>query len=265
MHWARVAILDTVGCTLAGASEPCARIVARVTAAGGPCLVFGTDAARGAPGCRADQRHRVACTGLRRLQQHAGRASIGADPAGTVRAGRHARGRWPRIRRGLCGGLGDRDAHRARHQLLPLRERLASRPRRSACSAPPPRAAICWDWRPMSPQRRWAGRVVRVGRQGELRHDDQAAACRSLLAQRHAGGAAGGGGVHRQCRRAGAQAGVPACVQRRRAISMRTRSCATGVSPGTSCSLAWRSSSIHAAAARIRRSMRCCRWCASMA
>src|ERR1700757_781622 len=42
LHWARVAILDTVGCTLAGASEPCARIVARVTASGGPCLIFGT-------------------------------------------------------------------------------------------------------------------------------------------------------------------------------------------------------------------------------
>jgi 2-methylcitrate dehydratase PrpD len=42
VHWARVAILDTVGCMLAGASEPCARIVARVTASGGPCLVFGT-------------------------------------------------------------------------------------------------------------------------------------------------------------------------------------------------------------------------------
>jgi MmgE/PrpD N-terminal domain len=45
-HWARVAILDTVGCTLAGASEPCARIVERVATAGattGQCLVFGTD------------------------------------------------------------------------------------------------------------------------------------------------------------------------------------------------------------------------------
>jgi 2-methylcitrate dehydratase PrpD len=42
LHWARVAILDTVGCTLAGADEPCARIVARVTAAPGPCLVFGS-------------------------------------------------------------------------------------------------------------------------------------------------------------------------------------------------------------------------------
>src|SRR3984893_8898528 len=46
LHWAKVAILDTVGCTLAGASEPCARIVDRVTTAGAPmgqCLVFGTD------------------------------------------------------------------------------------------------------------------------------------------------------------------------------------------------------------------------------
>jgi len=41
LHWARVAILDTVGCTLAGASEPCARIVLRVTATNGPCTVFG--------------------------------------------------------------------------------------------------------------------------------------------------------------------------------------------------------------------------------
>jgi 2-methylcitrate dehydratase PrpD len=45
-HWAGVAILDTVGCTLAGAGEPCARIVERVTTGGasaGQCLVFGTD------------------------------------------------------------------------------------------------------------------------------------------------------------------------------------------------------------------------------
>lgn len=44
-HWARVAILDTVGVTLAGASEPCARIAARVLVGGsvGPSLVFGTD------------------------------------------------------------------------------------------------------------------------------------------------------------------------------------------------------------------------------
>jgi 2-methylcitrate dehydratase PrpD len=44
VHWAKVAILDTVGVTLAGAAEPCAQIVARMAAnGGGDCLVFGTD------------------------------------------------------------------------------------------------------------------------------------------------------------------------------------------------------------------------------
>ena len=42
VHWARVAILDTVGCTLAGADEPCARIVGRVAGSAGPSVVFGT-------------------------------------------------------------------------------------------------------------------------------------------------------------------------------------------------------------------------------
>jgi 2-methylcitrate dehydratase PrpD len=44
-HWAKVAIMDTVGCILAGAAEPCARIAGRVAAIGGangPCVVFGT-------------------------------------------------------------------------------------------------------------------------------------------------------------------------------------------------------------------------------
>jgi 2-methylcitrate dehydratase PrpD len=44
--WAKMAILDTVGVTLAGAGEPCAQIVERVlagaTGAGG-CLIFGSD------------------------------------------------------------------------------------------------------------------------------------------------------------------------------------------------------------------------------
>jgi 2-methylcitrate dehydratase PrpD len=46
VHWAKVAILDTVGCTLAGSTEPCARIVDRVTTGGascGACLIFGTN------------------------------------------------------------------------------------------------------------------------------------------------------------------------------------------------------------------------------
>src|SRR3954454_20470987 len=48
VYWAKTAILDTVGVTLAGAAEPCTQIVARVLAAGtgagsGECLIFGTD------------------------------------------------------------------------------------------------------------------------------------------------------------------------------------------------------------------------------
>ena len=48
LHWAKAGILDTVGVTLAGASQDCARIAARVVATGhplggddGPALVFG--------------------------------------------------------------------------------------------------------------------------------------------------------------------------------------------------------------------------------
>jgi 2-methylcitrate dehydratase PrpD len=46
VDWAKMAILDTVGVTLAGAGEPCAQIVERVLAAStgnGECLIFGSD------------------------------------------------------------------------------------------------------------------------------------------------------------------------------------------------------------------------------
>jgi 2-methylcitrate dehydratase PrpD len=44
VEWAKAAILDTVGVTLAGASEDCARIVAETLGgAPGPCLIFGSD------------------------------------------------------------------------------------------------------------------------------------------------------------------------------------------------------------------------------
>ena len=43
VHWAKVGILDTVGVTLAGSTEPAARLVAEVTATtAGPSLIFGT-------------------------------------------------------------------------------------------------------------------------------------------------------------------------------------------------------------------------------
>ena len=42
VDWAKAAILDTVGVTLAGAGEECARIVERVlVGVGGECLIFG--------------------------------------------------------------------------------------------------------------------------------------------------------------------------------------------------------------------------------
>ena len=44
VRWAKLAVLDTVGVTLAGAREPCVQIVERVLASGGGggCLIFGT-------------------------------------------------------------------------------------------------------------------------------------------------------------------------------------------------------------------------------
>ncbi len=49
-HWAKLGILDTAGCILAGAAEPCARIATRVAAIGGssgPCVVLGTETRTG--------------------------------------------------------------------------------------------------------------------------------------------------------------------------------------------------------------------------
>src|SRR5579864_7391407 len=44
VQWAKVGILDTVGVTVAGSTEPCARIVGEVVAGSGASLVFGTAA-----------------------------------------------------------------------------------------------------------------------------------------------------------------------------------------------------------------------------
>ncbi len=50
IHWARIAILDTVGVGVAGANEDCVTIVEKVTAVGaggGPCQLFGKTGRRG--------------------------------------------------------------------------------------------------------------------------------------------------------------------------------------------------------------------------
>ena len=48
VHWAKVGILDTVGVTLAGSTDPSATIVAGVLSSGGPSLVLGTAKRTGA-------------------------------------------------------------------------------------------------------------------------------------------------------------------------------------------------------------------------
>ncbi|MDP2241043.1 MAG: MmgE/PrpD family protein [Burkholderiales bacterium] len=49
VHWAKVGLLDTIGVTLAGSTDPGSRIVARTLASGaGPSLVFGSTARVGA-------------------------------------------------------------------------------------------------------------------------------------------------------------------------------------------------------------------------
>lgn len=42
VHWAEVGVLDLVGVTLAGQGEPCAEMLARVAAAPGPAVLFGS-------------------------------------------------------------------------------------------------------------------------------------------------------------------------------------------------------------------------------
>ena len=45
-HWAKIAVLDTVGCTVASAHEDCARIIAQTATdgtSGGARLAFGTN------------------------------------------------------------------------------------------------------------------------------------------------------------------------------------------------------------------------------
>src|ERR1043166_1013716 len=42
VHWAEIGILDTVGVTLAGCGEECARIARKLAGNGGQSLVFGT-------------------------------------------------------------------------------------------------------------------------------------------------------------------------------------------------------------------------------
>jgi hypothetical protein len=121
VHWARVAILDTVGCTLAGASEPCARIAARVTASIGPCLVFGTHQ-RAAPLDAA----LINGTAAHALDFDDCSNTLGGHPSAPILPALFALAETRAVSGRAFIAAYWRGAHRPRRQLSSLRERLAS-------------------------------------------------------------------------------------------------------------------------------------------
>ena len=154
VHWASVAILDTVGCTLAGAGEPCARIVARVTASGGPCLVFGTT-------------QRVAPLDAALINGTASHAldfddcsnTLGGHPSAPMLPALFALAETRAVdgRAFVAAYVAgwETETSIARGINFHHYEKGCTRRRQSACSVRPRRAAICWDWRQRSPRLRW--------------------------------------------------------------------------------------------------------------
>ena len=67
-------------------------------------------------------------------------------------------------------------------------------------------------------RRAWPRGVIRIGPEGEFRHDDKTFACRPCLTRRIVRRVPCARGIYRQCRRVRAQARVPRCVQRARHV-----------------------------------------------
>jgi len=216
VHWAKMAILDTVGVTLAGAGEPCAQIVERVLAGGGSgeCLIFGSDR-RAAPleaalvngtaahaldfddvsnslGGHPSAPILPALFALAEMLDCDGRAFIAAYVAGS------------RPRRGSPAASISITTRRAGTRPRPW----AFRGDRGVLSSHGPRPEA---HRAGARDRRLAG----LRHQGQFRHNDKAAACRAHRAQWSFCRPARARGVHRQPGRARAQAGLPPGVQRR--------------------------------------------------
>jgi len=126
VEWAKMAILDTVGVTLAGAAEPCAQIVERVLASGGgECLIFGSDR-RAAPLEAA----LVNGTAAHALDFDDVSNSLGGHPSAPILPALFCARRDPRLHRAriyrrLCRWVRDRDEDRPRRPFPSLRERLA--------------------------------------------------------------------------------------------------------------------------------------------
>ena len=102
-------------------------------------------------------------------------------------------------------------------------------------------------------------RLAKLRPDGEFRHDDQAVPRRQGGACRHHGGAPGRGRLHRQHRRAGTSAGLPArdLPHRHRGSHQRGEARAR---PGRSSRRVWASRNIPPATALIARSTACSIW-----
>ena len=216
-HWAKVAIMDTVGCILAGAHEPCARIAGQVAALGGasgPCVVFGTEHRVGPMDAAA-----INGTASHALDYDDCSDTLGGHPSAPILPGlfalaetRGANGRefiaayiagWETETR-IARGVNFHHYEKGWHPTATLGVFGAAAACARLLELPVEKTA-----------RVGSGSDVFVWVEGELRNDDETAACRSGGAQRVIRGVAGVGGfylVHR-CDRAPAR--VFAGVQRR--------------------------------------------------
>ena len=147
VHWAKAAILDTVGVTLAGAGRAVhanrrARAVGRRRRERGRMPDLRHRSPRRAARRRADQRHRRARARFRRCQQFDGRPSLGADRAGAVRA-RAKSSTAPGAISSPPMSPGSRPRPgSAVASICIITKRAGTRPRRWACSARPRPAVI---------------------------------------------------------------------------------------------------------------------------
>ena len=140
MHWAKAAILDTVGVTLAGAGEAVrADRRARAGAApapGGECLIFGTDR-RAAPLDAA----LINGTAAHALDFDDVSNSLGGHPSAPILPALFALGEMLDCTgrdfiAAYVAGFETETRHRPRRQSSTITKRAGTRPRPWACSAP---------------------------------------------------------------------------------------------------------------------------------
>ena len=233
--WAKVGILDTVGVTLAGAGESCARIVSGVAAhSAGPALLFGTrrcvapldaalingtaahaldfDDCSNSMGGHPSAPVLPALFALAGTRKVSGREFIAAYVAGFETETRIARGvNFHHYEKGWhpTATLGTFGAAAASARLLGLDAGRTAIALATSC-------------------------VAGVGHQGQLRHHDETAARRPCRPQRTNGGAAGGRRLHGERRRLRARPGLLPGVQRRRQLLGATPCWPTGPRRSTS-------------------------------